>query len=566
MTVKEDNETTLPASPGGDVTAAATASGEDGEVGHEIVRPDTEDGEDVEKETTMKPKDVMDEENGSSSDDIKKSVTDDEDGDDKGEDGDDENEGGPTRVSADAPWSERMWEVFTTFWPLGLVAFGGPQAHVAILRDHLVVQRKWMDEEQFTELFAIGQGLPGPTSTQLVISTALSRAGPLGGLLAFFLWNLPGLIVLIICGVLLAEFIDRDDLPWWLAGLPPAAISLVFKAFYGFGIKLDKFGVCLALCSALVTILINNDARIDAASSQWVFPSMLAIGGLLTYIDHKRANPFSSYGSQSAGWDADSDELMKRIGIPLWVGALIFVVWAAMLVFSIVFYNTDGTNNVYFEIFSVMYRIGSIIFGGGQVVLPMLQDEVVPAWMSKDQFLTGLGLAQSMPGPLFNFSSYLGAVYKGKNHKATREPTKRYGKLPKLTRHTSLFFLQSLGVSGGLIAWLGLFGPGVILIFAIVPFWARLRHVQAFKAVLKGVNATAIGLVGAACVILWEAAVENAADAMVFCFSLTMAVVFAIQAPIVVIMGGIMGALLHEDVLNLGQQPYCVRGGQFVEV
>lgn len=98
----------------------------------------------------------------------------------------DETGGGKKRhmsVPADAPWSERMWEVFTTFWPLGFVAFGGPQAHVAILRDHLVVQRDWLDEEAFTELFAIGQGLPGPTSTQLVVSTALSRAGPLGGLM-----------------------------------------------------------------------------------------------------------------------------------------------------------------------------------------------------------------------------------------------------------------------------------------------------------------------------------------------------------------------------------------------
>lgn len=136
------------------------------------------------------------------------------------------------KISADAPWKDRMWEVFTTFWPLGFVAFGGPQAHVAILRDHLVIQRDWLDEEQFTELFAIGQvsrsvtklvsekrkhiflhsyllltttkkGLPGPTSTQLVISTALSRAGPLGGLMALILWNLPGLVVLTLCGVLI---------------------------------------------------------------------------------------------------------------------------------------------------------------------------------------------------------------------------------------------------------------------------------------------------------------------------------------------------------------------------
>ena len=108
-----------------------------------------------------------------------------------------------------------------------------------------------------------------------------------------------------------------------------------------------------------------------------------------------------------------------------------------------------------------------------------------------------------------------------------------------------------------LMAYCGLFGPGVILIFAIVPFWARLRHVLAFKAVLKGVNATAIGLVGAACVILWESAIVSASDAMVFCFALTLAVYFGIQAPIVVILGGIMGALLHEDVIDIGTKSYC---------
>jgi chromate transporter len=194
-------------------------------------------------------------------------------------------------VAEDSPWSERMWEVFHTFWPLGFVAFGGPQAHVAILRDHLVVQRDWMDEDAFTELFAIGQGLPGPTSTQLVISTALARAGPLGGLLAFFLWNLPGLIILTTCGVLIQNFIDPNDPPFYLVGLPPAAISLVFKAMYGFGAKLDKLGVILALISACVAILINGDENIKPTSSQFVFPIMLALGGLVSFVDSKRANP-----------------------------------------------------------------------------------------------------------------------------------------------------------------------------------------------------------------------------------------------------------------------------------
>ena len=134
-----------------------------------------------------------------------------------------------------------------------------------------------------------------------------------------------------------------------------------------------------------------------------------------------------------------------------------------------------------------------------------------------------------MPGPLFNFSAYLGAVYKG--------------------------------VPGALVAYVGLFGPGVILIFGMVPFWARLRHNDTFKAVLKGVNATAIGLVGAACVTLWESAVSGAADAMVFAIALTLAVAFGVQAPICILVGGIVGAIMHPDAADLGQQPYCIDQG-----
>lgn len=254
--------------------------------------------------------------------------------------------------------------------------------------------------------------------------------------MAFFLWNLPGMIVLTICGVLLAEFVNPDDPPFWLVGLPPAAISLVFKAFYGFGAKLDTLGIVLALISSLIAILINNDARISPSASQWVFPVTLACGAIVTYIDHKRAKPWGTYRSPGAGWDRESDETMKRIGIPLWAGASIIFLWAAILVLVIVLKKVANVDNVYLTIFETMYRIGSIIFGGGQVVLPMLQDEVVPGWMTKDQFLQGLGIAQSMPGPLFNFAAYLGAVY--------------------------------MGVPGALIAWCGLFGPGVILIFGAV--------------------------------------------------------------------------------------------------
>lgn len=425
-------------------------------------------------------------------------------------------------------WIGRIMSVIKIYWSLGLIAFGGPQAHVALLREHLVVNKKRIDEDTFTELFAIGQGLPGPTSTQLVVSTALYQGGPLGGLIAFFFWNVPGLIVLLICALLIKTYIDPNNPPWFLVGIPPAAISLVFKAFYGFGLKLDKLGIVLALISCNVAILINGDYYIPKQSSQYVFPSMLIAGALFTLIDSKRAKPFGTLYDKSpnAGWDGTSLQTFKRIGIPIYVGFFILLIWAAVLTLSICLVRLTDNDNVYLEIFEVMFRVGSLIFGGGQVVLPMLEDEVVPKWMTREQFYYGLGITQSLPGPLFNFSAYLGAVYQG--------------------------------VAGGIIAWLGLFGPGVILIFAITPFWARLRHYQWFKAILLGLNATAIGFVGAACVLLWEGAVHTYADAIVFCTALTAAVCFTIQAPFVVIGGGVLGAILSKDAASLGQVPFCL--------
>ena len=151
--------------------------------------------------------------------------------------------------------------------------------------------------------------------------------------------------------------------------------KIVFKAAYGFGAKLDSLGVCLALGSCMLAILINNDDRIEPTVSQWVFPCTLALGGLITFVDSKRSKPFSNYGSPSTGWDRESDETMKRIGIPLWGGVLFFLLWIVVLVVVIIIEDTQDVDNEYMEIFETMYRIGSIIFGGGQVstclTLPM---------------------------------------------------------------------------------------------------------------------------------------------------------------------------------------------------
>jgi chromate transporter len=294
-----------------------------------------------------------------------------------------------------------------------------------------------MSEEEFVELFSIGQGLPGPTSTQLVVSTAMSRAGVLGGLCALFMWNLPGLIFLTVAGVLYKDLM-ADGPPFWLAGLAPAAISMIFQAFYGFVKNLDKVGQTLSLISCMLALLINGDNAIPKTAAQWVYPLILVCGSLFTLWDSYRGEAaFGTYPTPK-GWDVRNDLTFRRIGIPLHVGALIFVCWGALLIGCFIYRSTvSEDDNGLLPLFETMYRVGSIIFGGGQVVLPMLYDEVVtPGWISDAVFYQGFALASALPGPLFNFAAFVGAAH--------------------------------LGVRGALVAYVGLFAPGVILIFAMV--------------------------------------------------------------------------------------------------
>ena len=198
-------------------------------------------------------------------------------------------------------------------------------AHVAILRDHLVEQNNWIDDEAFTELFALGQGLPGPSSTQLVISTAVTHGGPLGGMIAFFFWNLPGFVVLTLSGLFLYTYIDPSQPPIWLLGVPPAAVSLIFKAFYGFGKKLDKLGYSLAMLSCIVAVMINGDENIPSTSSQIVYPSVLVLGGLTSLLDYKyNPNPIGTYPVQKEGSSQPSVSVTTMCGLFVPLSTILF--------------------------------------------------------------------------------------------------------------------------------------------------------------------------------------------------------------------------------------------------
>ena len=305
------------------------------------------------------------------------------------------------------PLGVRIRDVIDKFWYLGFVAFGGPSAHVAILRDHLVLVNEWMNEDIFMELFALGQGLPGPSSTQLVISTAATHGGALGGVMAFIMWCLPGFTFLTICGMYLYDYVDPANPPVWLLGVPPAAMALIFKASYGFVQKLDIFGVGIGVFSCVVSIMINGDLRIPSNSSQIVYPALLIGGALATYIDFKRENSIGTYIKPKPGDEetptqtAEDRKLSNKIGISVTQGVLYFLLWLGLLVGSIVLVNL-GFDNEYLKLFEGFFRIGSLIFGGGVVMIPMAQSEFVEEkkWITDEQFFQGIGLAQAMPGKL----------------------------------------------------------------------------------------------------------------------------------------------------------------------
>lgn len=425
------------------------------------------------------------------------------------------------------PIMTRIKETLSLFWYLGFVAFGGPTAHVAILRDHLVTVNNFIDEDVFTELFALGQGLPGPSSTQLVISTASTHGGAISGVIAFAFWCLPGFTVLSLSGLYLYSFVDASSPPIWLLGIGPAAMSLIFKASFKFVQKLDKFGCGIGLVACAVAVMIAGDEHYEPTSSQVVYPILLISGALLCLLDFLRG-PEKSIGTyfQPTGESTeptDKDRLLvEKIGLSIFQGFLYLGIWLGLLIGSIAIVNMTSSN-LFMDIFEVYFRIGSLIFGGGIVVLPMLQSELVPrGWITNEQFFQGLGIAQSMPGPMFNFAAFLGAV--------------------------------TNGFPGSLTAAVGLFGPGFILIFAMLPFWSRFRHLAWFKAVLKGLNASAVGLIVAGCVTLYPKSVHTYADNMVFILTGGLATIYSFQAPFVIFWGCVLGAIFSSSALDVGQK------------
>ncbi len=340
----------------------------------------------------------------------------------------------------------KLWEVLLVATRLGLTSFGGPIAHIGYFREEYVVRRKWLNEERFGELVALCQFLPGPASSQLGIAIGMRRAGIAGGFTAWLGFTFPSAIALILFAYGVHAF--NGQASEWLHGLKIVAVAVVALALWG-------MGRTLAPDRPRIAIAVLATAAVLATGSIAAQLAVIAGGAVLGLV---LLRPGKGEATSVPG---------KRTGALVGAGALA-IFFILLMVLPVVSRLSDGPILAMVDSF---YRSGSLVFGGGHVVLPLLEAEVVPpGWVTKDEFIAGYGAAQAVPGPLFTFSSYLGAVME--------TATPRW--------------------LGGLIALAAIFTPSFLLVIGVLPYWELLRGFGRVRQALMGVNAAVVGLLLAA--------------------------------------------------------------------
>lgn len=333
-------------------------------------------------------------------------------------------------------------EILLTSLRLGLTSFGGPVAHLAYFKEEYVNKKKWLDDKLYADIIAVCQFLPGPASSQVGISIGMLRGGIAGGVLSFLGFTLPSVLVLIIFA-LLYQTLNLEGAVF-INSLKVVAVAVVLHALLGMGKNLtpDIPRMLMAVAAAGLMLIYPN---------AWIQILTILLGGLIGYFlfKNKAENKLTNFRFN----------LTRKIGI-ISFSTLIGLLILLPLLNSLF-------DNQYLNIFDIFFRVGSIVFGGGHVVLPMIEREVVPTGLiSADEFLAGYGMAQAVPGPLFTFASYLGTVM--------------------------------LGTMGGIIATIAMFMPSFLLVMSALPFLNLLRGNKNFQSVLMGVNATVVGILLAA--------------------------------------------------------------------
>ncbi|MCL6605552.1 MAG: chromate transporter [Paenibacillus sp.] len=382
-----------------------------------------------------------------------------------------------------------LMEVLGVSTKLGLTSFGGPIAHLGYFHNEYIRRRKWMDERSYADLVALCQFLPGPASSQVGIGIGTIRAGLLGGIVAWIGFTLPSVIALVAFAFLLQGF-DIGH-AGWIHGLKIVAVAIVAHAIWGMGQKLtpDPVRVTLAVITMAITL------SWQTAYSQVIIIVAAGFFGLGFYrrkaVETTQSLPIN---------------ISRTFGV-----VCLTLFFALILLLPLLSQWGDSKGLSMFDSF---YRSGSLVFGGGHVVLPLLQQEVVPAgWITQEDFLAGYGATQAVPGPLFTFAGYLGAM--------------------------------AGGLPGAIIATLAIFLPAFLLVVGVLPFWNGLRNSPKIQGALMGINAAVVGILLAALYDpLWTTAILGPMDFVLAVLLFTMLVFWKLPPWVIVLTGAAGGWVL----------------------
>jgi chromate transporter len=397
-------------------------------------------------------------------------------------------------AAARTPPTGHWPEVLMVFLRLGLTSFGGPVAHIGYFRDEFVARRKWVDDKTYADLVALSQFLPGPASSKVGIAIGLSRAGYPGALAAWAGFTLPSALALVLFAFGVSALGDALG-SGWLHGLKVAAVAVVAQAVLGMMRSLapDRERATLAAIAAIIVLAFPN---------AWGQVSAIVLGGLAGYAMLPTVAPSDHVSlplsvSRAAGFVALALFFAILLGLPLLVAA----------------YPSHSL-----QLFEAFYRAGSLVFGGGHVVLPLLQAAVVPpGWVTNDAFLAGYGAAQAVPGPLFTFSAYLGAIM---------------GPQPN-------------GWAGAALCLFTMFLPAFLLVIGPLPFWDDFRRYPWAQSALRGVNAAVVGLLLAALYNpVWTSGITSAGDFALATAAFLLLFMWQVPPWIVVVLCALGGALI----------------------
>jgi chromate transporter len=387
------------------------------------------------------------------------------------------------------------WEVLGVALRLGVTSFGGPIAHLGYFRTEYVQRRQWLDEQAFGDLVGLCQFLPGPASSEVGIAIGITRAGLLGGLAAWLGFTIPSALALIAFGYGVQHITIADA--GWIHGLLIVAVAVVANAVWGMARQFcpDRTRQTMAILATLVMLTWQTGlAQV----------LLIVVAGLV------------GWRIIEAG-EADISVPMRE-PIPRRLGIAALSLFGVLLLGLPILRQIIG--NYTLALFTSFYRVGSLVFGGGHVVLPLLQSAVVPpGWVSNTQFFAGYGAAQAVPGPLFTFSAYLGTVAGPSPH----------------------------GWIGGLIALAGIFLPAFLLVIGVMPFWNLIRVRPGFQSALRGVNAAVVGLLLAALYNpVWTSAIKGRADFGLAVVAYGLLALWKLPPWVVVIVGAIGGTLIQS--------------------